>query len=151
MENIKIVTAKTSDTPSIIDIFTKVRSQMKYLPIIHTLDETEKYLVSLVSDGNVLVAKRGNSILGFSQLKDGFVNHLYIDPHFQNKGVGKLLLDEMKQLSSDNLKLWVFEENKNAIRFYEREGFKLEEKRDKEHTENEENLPDRLYSWTKES
>jgi ribosomal protein S18 acetylase RimI-like enzyme len=147
--DIEIVIAKTPDTPSIIDIFTKARSEMEYLPDIHTQDETKEYLASLVSDGSVLVAKSGNSILGFSQLKDGWVHHLYIDPQFQSKGVGKLLLDKMKQHAPFGLRLRVFEDNIDAIRFYEREGFKLEEKRNIEHTKNEENLPDRLYSWKK--
>ncbi len=72
---------------------------------------------------------------------------LYIDPKFHNKGYGKLLLNHAKELSPNGLYLWVFEDNIGAIKFYEREGFKLIEKRDKDNADNEENLPDRKYYW----
>jgi ribosomal protein S18 acetylase RimI-like enzyme len=50
-------------------------------------------------------------------------------------------------LSPAGLSLWVFEDNIDAIRFYEREGFQLVKKRDIEEQDNEEGLPDRLYKW----
>jgi len=59
------------------------------------------------------------------------------------------LLDKIKSISFGQLYLWVFEDNTNAIRFYEREGFNLVEKRDKEKADNEEHLADRKYTWSK--
>lgn len=45
------------------------------------------------------------------------------------------------------IQLMVFEDNKGAIKFYEREGFVLMEKRNQEQAKNEENLSDRRYEW----
>ncbi|HRN95844.1 MAG TPA: GNAT family N-acetyltransferase [Candidatus Levybacteria bacterium] len=122
---------------------------MKYLPNLHTDEQTQNYITSLIEDGGLSVAKRDTTIVGFIHIQNNHVNHLYIDRSFQNQGIGKLLLDHAKSLYLDGLELWVFEENKDAIRFYEKEGFILTEKRDIHTTSNEENLPDRRYQWKK--
>ncbi|MDO8269069.1 MAG: GNAT family N-acetyltransferase [Candidatus Levybacteria bacterium] len=141
--------ADLSDADQIFDIFEKARGEMKYLPDIHTSEETHVFVTSLVISGGVLVAKEKGRVAGFIHAKDGWVNHLYIDPAFQNQGVGKVLLEEVKEQNPEGLYLWVFEENLGAIKFYEREGFRLIEKRDIDHVDNEEHLPDRKYSWQK--
>jgi putative acetyltransferase len=84
------------------------------------------------------------------ELEDGWIHHLYIAPEFQNKGFGTRMLDYAKKISPRGIKLWVFEDNKDAIRLYEREGFLLMKKRNKDETTNEENLPDRLYQWSQD-
>jgi ribosomal protein S18 acetylase RimI-like enzyme len=94
-----------------------------------------------------MLIKEGDEIAGFMEINDGWLHHLYIAPNFQDKGFGKLLLDEAKELSPTGIQLMVFEGNKGAIKFYEREGFILVEKRNQEQTKNEENLPDRKYHW----
>jgi GNAT superfamily N-acetyltransferase len=95
----------------------------------------------------VIVAKVNAIIVGFLALKDEWVDHLYLSPDFQGKGIGTVLLSRAKKLHPNELKLWVFEYNTGAIRLYEREGFVLVEKRDIDKADNEEKLPDRLYAW----
>lgn len=147
MENITIEKAKSEESSEILDIFVKARKEMTYLPQIHTHDETRNFIEDLVKSGNVFVAKENRKITGFMEVENEWLHHLYIAPSYQSKGYGKLMLDKAKELSPNALKLWVFEDNKNAIKFYEREGFKLQKKRSQKETTNEENLPDRLYSW----
>lgn len=144
---IKIDRANPEETLEVLDLFIKARGEMKYLPKIHTYDETKKFIEDLVKSGNTFVIKKENKIVGFIEIENEWLHHLYISPIFQNKGYGKMLLDKAKELSPKELRLWVFEDNKNAIKFYQREGFKLEKKRNQKETTNEENLPDRLYSW----
>lgn len=144
---IQIKKATFSDASEVIEIFIDSRSNMKYLPIVHTPSEISRFFTKLINDRNICIAKKDDAILGFMELKDGWLNHLYVKPKSQNSKIGTLLLLKAKELSSQGLCLWVFEENKNAIRFYEREGFVMDKKRDKKTAINEEKLPDRKYSW----
>lgn len=146
---IRIQKAEAEDARAVYEIFSSTRSQMLYLPPIHTSYETEQYITSLVEAGKIFVIRKNNVIAGFMQIEDGLLNHLYVHPKFQGEGLGKILLDRAKEISPNGIVLWVFEENTEAIKFYEREGFTLIEKRGKKEAKNEENLPDRKYEWKK--
>lgn len=147
MKVTQIIKASISDANSVVTIFNSARAGMTYLPVVHTPDEIVNFFTSLVENGTIWIAKIGNKTVGFMEIKDGWLNHLYILPEFQNQGVGKEMLDIAKQLSPNGLFLMVFENNKGAIQFYEREGFVLQEKRSLAQTTNEEHLPDRKYYW----
>lgn len=71
------------------------------------------------------------------------LNQLYIHTDYQGKGIGTRLLNLAKSLSNGNLRLYTFEVNKQAQKFYEKHGFKIIGRG----FENEENLPDILYEW----
>jgi len=146
--DIQITKALKEEASDVVNIFTRAREKMEYLPIIHTPQENRNYFSDLVEARTVLVIKQNNTNVGFTHLNDTWIMHLYIDPSFQNQGFGKLLLDKLKTLSPSELNLWVFEANTQAIKFYEREGFTLIEKRNKEQSTNEEHLPDRQYRWS---
>ena len=148
--DIMITTAVPRNAENVYKVFKRARAHMTYLPHLHTDEETEKFIAGLVKEGNVSIAKIEERIVGFTELRDGWIEHLYVDPEFQNQGIGTSLMNYLKQLSPSGLTLWVFEENKGAIAFYEREGFVLVEKRDLEHANNEEHLPDRKYHWASE-
>lgn len=70
----------------------------------------------------LLEKKEEGSIVGFISLVDDYIAALFIDVHEQNCGYGKRLLDYVK---NDHvfLQLKVYQKNKNAIRFYEKNGF----------------------------
>lgn len=144
---VTIQKALEMDSNNILEIFNRARAQMVYLPKLHTKEETRNYLKDIVQEGGVFVAKNGLVSTGFMHVKEGWVHHLYIHPDFQNQGVGKTLIDYAKSLFTSGLSLWVFEANTGAILFYEREGFQLKKKRDKDLADNEEHLADRKYVW----
>lgn len=144
---IQVRVASTSDIPQVLSLFNSARSKMTYLPVIHTENETADFIAKLVKQGNVFVTLDEEKITGFIEFQNGWVRHLYISPENQNKGNGKLLLDIAKKDNPHGLKLWVFEQNEGALKFYEREGFKVALKRNMDETDNEEGLPDRLYKW----
>lgn len=54
-------------------------------------------------------------------------NELYIEPFFQNEGIGSALMDfveqKAKELNYKKIFLLVLEKNPNAMRLYERKGF----------------------------
>jgi len=149
MDNLIIEKAVPENAQDVFQIFQSARGQMTYLPHLHTEEDTRKFIYGLVDNGTVYVAKNEKDVLGFIEVSNNFINHLYISPNYQGHGVGKKLLDFAKGKNPDGLSLWVFEENDGAIKFYEREGFKLMEKREI-NPDNEEHLPDRKYFWKKD-
>lgn len=86
-------------------------------------------------------------IVGFLSMSDGTVHNLYIKPDHQDQGIGHALIETAKTSSGGQLKLWVFEQNEGAIRFYERHGFTTLRKTNGQ--DNEEKVPDRLMIWRK--
>jgi GNAT superfamily N-acetyltransferase len=144
---LEVVLAQPKDAQRVVTIFREARRQMVYLPIVHTAKETSDYFTDLVEAGKIWVIKENHVSVGFMHAEGNWLHHLYIAPQFQKKGYGKLLLERAKEMNPTGLHLWVFEANTGAIRFYEREGFTLVEKRGQEETTNEEHLPDRKYQW----
>ena len=145
--DIELAPADPRDAPAIVRVFSEARSGMTYLPVVHTAEEIMEHFTNLVHLGHCWVAKDQESIVGFMEVRTGWLNHLYVAPESQKMGIGKALLDQAKVIAQTALQLWMFEDNKGAIRFYEREGFVLEEQRDMHTAVNEENLPDRRYGW----
>ena len=68
-------------------------------------------------------------------------------PDAQRQGLGTSLL-KIAQGAFDHLRLWTFQRNANARRFYERRGFALVQETDG--SRNEEKEPDALYLWRRD-
>jgi GNAT superfamily N-acetyltransferase len=59
------------------------------------------------------------------------IRHAYVLPQWQNKGIGaKLLKHLMGLVKTERLLVGTWAANKNAIRFYERHGFRLQPNKD---------------------
>ncbi|TKC16263.1 GNAT family N-acetyltransferase [Robertmurraya kyonggiensis] len=71
------------------------------------------------------------------------ISQLYVHLDYQGIGIGQALLEKAKAQSDGVLTLYTFEINKNAQRFYEKNGFEIIGRG----YENEENLPDIQYEW----
>jgi putative acetyltransferase len=61
-------------------------------------------------------------IKAFVTLKDHYIWDLIVDSEYQKNGIGTALLDFLKE-SKVSLALGIFEEHKDAIRFFEKRGF----------------------------
>lgn len=74
----------------------------------------------------ILVAKSNSKIVGFASiwLKDNFLHHLYIQNHFQRKGIGTKLLDRAIEFSNSEITLKCLKKNKIAVKFYLKNGWK---------------------------
>ena len=117
---------------------------MAYLPRIPD-DDRPKLGAVFCSRYQVSVIETAGQIAGYLALSPGVVEHLYIDPEFQNRGLGRDLLEFAKKACPGGLELWVFQKNSDARRFYERHGFCLELLTDG--AGNMEREPDALYRW----
>ena len=62
-------------------------------------------------------------VKGMIHIENQRIAELYVDSFFENNGIGKKLIEFAVQEKECNC-VWVLEKNHDAIRFYERHGFK---------------------------
>jgi GNAT superfamily N-acetyltransferase len=92
------------------------------------------------------VASVNGKIAGILVMEGEEVDQLFLLPAMQRRGVGGLLLNHAKKLRPERLRLWTFQRNSPARRFYEKRGFVAIEFTDG--SRNMEREPDVLYEWT---
>ena len=132
---------------AIADVFVAARRPMlAYLPDLHGEDETREWIeTTMLPSHEVWLAEDRRGVVGFVALHDDLLAHLYVAPDAQNRGIGSALLEHAKALRPNGLRLYVFQPNVGARRFYGRHGFRVLELGDG--SSNEENVPDALYGW----
>ena len=141
--------AREEEIEPLTSLFIRARNQMEYLPLVP--DEAAEPIAARIAEHDeVWVAEKDGRLLGFigiehsTNLGAPVLEKLYVEPAEQNRGVGSALLEKAKELSPDELYLWVFQKNP-ARRLYERSGFELVKLTDG--AENMEREPDALYRW----
>jgi ribosomal protein S18 acetylase RimI-like enzyme len=91
------------------------------------------------------VAVRGAEIAGYAAAGGGVLQHLYLRPDVLRRGIGTLLLDEVKRHSPGGVSLHVFQQNTGARAFYEHHGFTVAGTSDG--SQNMEALPGMTLCW----
>lgn len=76
----------------------------------------------MMPDAEVYVYEKQGEIQGFIGLMDNYVAGIFVKEEYHSKGIGKALLDYAKA-GKEELVLHVYERNKQAMKFYLREGF----------------------------
>jgi len=138
--------AMADDAAAIADVFTPSFQGLTFLPDLHTGEEDRAWIRNIVLPRHeVWVAEADGRIIGFAALSDRMLEHMYVHPEAQNRGVGTALLDQARQRRPAGFRFWVFQKNEGARRFYERHGCRLLELTDG--SGNEEREPDALYEW----
>jgi GNAT superfamily N-acetyltransferase len=125
-----------------------LRSRAASVPAIpepvHTDDEVRSYFDVVAATKDVWVIDDRGGIAALLVLDGEWVDQLYVDPDHFSKGHGSSLITAAKRQRPAGLKLWTFEANRSARRFYERHGFVVTGATD---GENEEGAPDVRYEW----
>jgi len=89
-------------------------------------------------------------ILGFLAVSrdgaHGWIDQLYLDLSAVGLGLGSNLIERAKQFLGSPIRLYTFQQNVDARRFYERHGFRAIAFSDG--STNEEKTPDVLMEWT---
>ena len=147
MKDCAIRSARSDDAEAIADVHHDSRREARpWLPWLHSREETIAYFAGhVLVHEEVLVAELNELVVGFMALEGDHVDHLYIAPSFQGRGIGDKLLAMAKELRPSGLTLWTFQRNARARRFYEARGFVASKFTDG--SRNEEREPDVLYSW----
>jgi len=115
-------------------------------PLVHSDEEVRAWFEQVVlPDQEVWVAQAGGEIVALLALNEDWIDQLYVDPSWTGKGIGSRLLGLAKQRRPAGLRLWTFQANAGARRFYESHGFVPTETTA---GDNEEAAPDVRYDWT---
>ena len=121
---------------------------MPEMPVLHTAEEDLVfYAMRVFPSSEIWLSECDGSLAGFIAFRAGWVDQLYVHPQHRDCGVGVALLD-IARAAESSLRLWTFQCNARARKFYERQGFRVE--RETDGAENEEKQPDLLYVWARE-
>ena len=120
-----------------------------YDTTLHSQEEYQAfYRHDVMEKGPVWGVFDQKTLRGHIALVPGWIDHLYVDPDFHRKGIGRYLV-RAAQEEQDELRLFTFQANLGARSFYEHVGFVIEELTDGQR--NEEKLPDVTYFWRRHS
>jgi ribosomal protein S18 acetylase RimI-like enzyme len=135
--------ASPDDFRRLAELHVLARYDMAYLPHVHSFISVEKWMrETVIPRQQVWVAEIDGAVVGYASLYEGFLTNLYVHPSHQRRGIGGALLTEVKKSAPDGFRFWVFQANRDAIRFYERHGARTVRMTDG--SQNQERLPDRL-------
>ena len=104
------------------------RTLSDYAPLPHTDAEVVLWVKDvLLPGGGVTLALESGTVVGFIALaqRDGahWVDQLYVHPARMRRGIGSTLLHLALSHREGPVRLYTFEPNRGARRFYERHGF----------------------------
>jgi GNAT superfamily N-acetyltransferase len=88
----------------------------------HTAAEDAAWIRGNFARYSIWLAVDGDAVIGIAARDAEWVRQLYVAPGWTGAGVGQRLLDAMLA-EGPALKLWTFQRNSGARRFYERNGF----------------------------
>ncbi len=120
-------------------------SAMPWLAVLHSDAETTRFFGDACRKQEVWVAEADGRVVGFAAIGDGMLDHLYVHPEHQGRGVGSALFRRATESCPRGFRFWVFQRNEVARAFYERRGAHAVELTDG--AANEEREPDALYEW----
>jgi GNAT superfamily N-acetyltransferase len=113
---------------------------------VHTDDEVRAWFEGVVlREREVWVADDDGVVLAVLVLEDDWIDQLYVAPGHTGRGIGGRLVAVAKRQRPSGLRLWTFEANSRARRFYEHHGFVVTGSTD---GDNEEGAPDVRYGWS---
>ena len=142
--------ARIEDLPDIAKIHRLAFFRaMPHMPVLHTpMEDLNFYSTAVFPHSDIWLAELSGMVSGFIAFRPGWVDHLYVHPDCQRRGLGKRLLS-VAQIACPALRLWAFQCNLQARHFYEKSGFRIE--RETDGAGNEEKQPDILFYWERTS
>jgi putative acetyltransferase len=144
-----IRTATADEADAVAELFLTVRHSMTdIVPMVHGDDETCVWIrETLFREDEITIAIMDGRLAAMMAMKPGWIDHLYVHPDFQSRGLGTALLQTAKRSAraGNGLQLWTFQANTGARRFYARHGFGEVELTDG--AGNEEKSPDVRLTW----
>jgi GNAT superfamily N-acetyltransferase len=143
--------ATAADRPALVRVLlSSRRTFLPYAPLAHDEDDIERWMGGLLArDGGVTVACVEDAVVGLlvidSDSEARWIDQLYLAPGHTGRGIGGQLLEHAiaALTRKQPIRLYTFQANAGARRFYERAGFKAVALGDG--SGNEEGCPDVLY------
>lgn len=98
-----------------------------FIPEAYWKGKSEEMRELYLPNSKTFVYENENAeLLAFISMKDHYIAALFVDPMEQGKGIGKQMIDFVKQLYQ-SLELDVYSENLNSVAFYKKHGFIIQE------------------------
>lgn len=155
MSEVSIRPAVASDATEITRIFlSSFRQFVQGVTLAHSDEQVSEWIPNgLLKTQDVRVAVRDGAVVGMMALTThdgmGWINQLYLDPRVVGQGIGKQFVELAKATLGAPIRLYTFQVNAKARRFYMRNGF--HEIAYGDGSENDEKSPDVLLEWGGES
>lgn len=127
------------------------RAFIPYAPVAHPDVAVQRWIAStLIPAGGMEVVTHDDRIVALLALSDDgaarWIDQLYVAPAFVGQGIGTSCVRYAQLVQAPPIRLYTFQANTGARRFYERHGFRAVAYGDG--SGNEERCPDVLYEWT---
>ncbi len=106
-----------------INFYPFFRNDLFYFGELNVMDMVSEYEENSANLKNSFVYDDG-VVKGVIRISGKEIEKLFIEPQFQNQGIGAKLL-EFAVIERHASYLWVLEYNKRGIEFYKRNGFEL--------------------------
>ncbi|MBC7956583.1 MAG: GNAT family N-acetyltransferase [Cytophagales bacterium] len=141
--------AEPADHKRVADILIQTRSEfMPYAPPVHSEQEVRAWVENtLLPAGGTTVAEVDGCVAAVMavSVRDGigWVEQMAVAPELVGQGIGANLIKHALAVLPLPIRLYTFQQNVGARRFYERHGFRALEFTDGR--TNEERCPDVLY------
>jgi GNAT superfamily N-acetyltransferase len=137
-----------SDAEATAELYLRARrAALPAIPVmVHTDEETRRWMAQwVVPETELWIAEaHDGAVVGMLVLDGDWVDQLYVEPELTGHKIGSELIAVAKRERPQGLRLWTFESNLAARRFYGRHGF---DARERTAGDNEEGEPDILYVW----
>lgn len=144
--------AVAADAAAVTRIFlTSFKHFIPTVTLAHSDEDVSEWIPNvLLKTADVRVAERDGEIVGMMAMarhdNSGWINQLYLDPSVVRRGIGTQFVEQAKVTLGAPIRLYAFQVNTNACRFYERNGFQAITFGDG--SGNQEKSPDVLYEWS---
>ena len=90
-------------------------------------EDNYNFVKEALPNADIYVYIIKEKIVGFIGLDNNYIEGIFVDTNNQCNGIGTSLLNKVKE-NRDNLTLSVYKKNINAISFYKKNGFIVENK-----------------------
>ncbi len=140
--------ATDADAPAVASLFLRsFKSTYPSFRQVHSDDETAEWIASdVIPASEAWVAEStADELVGWMVVGPGELEHLYLAPEWLGRGLGDRFIALAKERQPGGLRLYTFQVNARACRFYERHGFTIVDLNDG--SRNEEVEPDVQYRW----
>ena len=128
---------REKDIDKVADIWLDTnQSAHAFIPAQYWQDQYET-VKEMFSQAEIYVYEKENIIQGFIGLSDTYIEGIFVQSKAQSGGIGKQLLTFVKN-RKQQLSLHVYQKNGRAVRFYQKENFKIQSESVDENTKEKE-------------
>jgi GNAT superfamily N-acetyltransferase len=149
--NLELRPATPDDADIVATVFLRSRKELvACAPLVHSDDSVRGFVRGrLIPAGRTTVAVAEPGVVGFLSWRveadASWIDQFYLLPEWVGRGIGTRLLERARRELPPPMRLYTFQGNEAARRFYERRGFLPIAFGDG--SGNEEKCPDVLYEW----